>query len=75
MKNVIKKRAILQILHDPKVDKKHKLIAWEKWKWNQLPDWYRKQNINTILQKLHEKFEVSDSENLLNQQNEFDLLE
>lgn len=46
------KKKILDILRDPDISDKEKRIATEKWKFNQLPDWYRKEHAKEYKEKI-----------------------
>lgn len=48
----MKKKNILGILQNPDISNIDKKIAVEKWKFNQLPAWYRKEHIYNIKEKI-----------------------
>jgi hypothetical protein len=48
----MKKINISKILHDPDISGIEKRIAFEKWKFNQLPIWYRKDHAIEIQEKI-----------------------
>lgn len=48
----MKKLSIQEILRNPLISQIKKKIAFEKWKFNQLPDFYRKEHIADIKEKI-----------------------
>ena len=48
----MRKKNILEILRNPDIPDAEKKIAAEKWKFNQLPVWYRKEHIVDIKKKI-----------------------
>lgn len=46
------KKNILEIFRNPEISDVEKKIAVEKWKFNQLPAWYRKDHATDIKEKI-----------------------
>ncbi len=57
----MRKKNILEILRNPDISGIEKKIAAEKWKFNQLPVWYRKGHISNIKEKIRKLKEKSGS--------------
>lgn len=56
-----KQLTITEILRSHALTQTQKKLAWERWKWNQLPEWYRSQHREEINKKL-KIIELSESE-------------
>lgn len=50
MKN--KPKTIQEILKDPSISQMDKRIAAEKWKHNQLPEFYKKEHLHIVKEKI-----------------------
>ena len=54
-------KSIQSILSNPSLPELSKRLAWEKWKFNQLPRWYRKNHVKDIQAKLQGIIQSYDS--------------